>query len=114
MEFRSGARAGGDSGRSGRLGQGLGELAWQMWYGGRGAPLAVDKALVPPSPWGAACHYHCAQGSMRSRGYPVTLWCSGLCLRASSAYRRILEYLMLEGTRKDHRVRLAVPRRSPH
>lgn len=96
MEFRSGARAGGDSGRSGREGQGLGELASEMWYGGSGAPLAADKALVPLSPRGAACHYHCAQGSLRSRGFTVTLQCSGLCSRASG--------LCLRASGTDHRI----------
>lgn len=41
-----------------REGQGLGQLAQEMWYGRSGASLAADKSLVPTRPRGAACHRH--------------------------------------------------------
>lgn len=80
--FSKGARASRDQ-RSQREGQGLGQLAQELCYGGKGTWLAADKALIPTSPRGSACYHHpqglIFHGEQGLRSYPSVL---SLCLRS--------------------------------
>lgn len=88
-QLESGAGTGGDGGRSGREGQGLGELAREMGYEGSGGPLAADKGTGPHEPLGCCLPPSPCSGPSFPWGvggtYPVTFRCSGLRFRALGA-----------------------------
>lgn len=75
----SGAGIGEDGRRDGREGQGLEELAWEMWYGGNRALLSAGKASITTSLQRAAFYHHHAQGLIFSEVTAIPSFTAQVC-----------------------------------